>query len=244
MSVLAGIRLGQVFGGVTALRDVDVAAVPGEVLGIIGPNGSGKSTLVDVLSGITRPQQGRVELDGVDITNQSAATRARSGIMRTFQTTRLMEPLTVRDNVMLGLHVSGLRGRQRRERVDAVLGTVGITGLADVAVRELSHGQRRRVELGRALAGGPDVLILDEPTAGLFGPDAVEVCGLLRDAAAAGAAVVMVEHDLGIVGAVCTRLVALDGGEVVASGPTRAILNGAVVAALRGELGHDRAEAV
>lgn len=244
MNALAGIRLGHTFGGVTALRDVDIAVVAGEVLGVIGPNGSGKSTLVDILTGITRPQQGRVDLGGVDVTALGPASRARAGIARTFQTTRLMEPLTVRDNVMLGLHGARLRGRSRRERADDVLGLVGIQDLGEVVVRELSHGQRRRVELGRALAGTPAVLILDEPTAGLFAPDAVEVGGFLRDAAANGAAVVIVEHDLGIVARVCTRLIALDEGQVVASGPTRAVLAGAVVGALRGELGHDRAEAV
>jgi branched-chain amino acid transport system ATP-binding protein len=240
---LAGVGLCHRFGGLTALHDVDLHVGATEVVGVIGPNGSGKTTLVDALTGHLRPQQGRIELGGADVTGRGAACLARAGLARTFQNARLMEPLSVRDNVRLGLHTAGLRGRDRRACVDDMLGRLGLLEVAASPVAELSHGQRRRVELGRAMVSAPTVLVLDEPTSGLFGPGAAEVAALIAAAAREGAAVLMIEHDLGVVAEVCTRVAVLEGGVVVAHGPTRAVLAGAAVAALRGELGRDRLEA-
>jgi ABC-type branched-subunit amino acid transport system ATPase component len=245
VSALAATGLCHSFGGVTALRDVDVSMSAGELVGVIGPNGSGKTTLVDALTGMLVPERGTIALDGVDVTGRDASALARRGLARTFQTTRLMEPLSTRDNVMLGLHTAPIRGgRRRRDRVDTLLGILGIAELGDRVVRDLSHGQRRRVELARALAAEPHVLILDEPTAGLAASDAAEVARLLAGIALSGTAILMIEHDLGVVAAACTRLVVLDAGAVVDHGPTRSVLEGPAVAELRGELGHDRLEAV
>ncbi|MBJ7610124.1 MAG: ATP-binding cassette domain-containing protein [Candidatus Dormibacteraeota bacterium] len=245
MSLLAAVGLSQSFGGVTALEDVSVEAGPGELVGILGPNGSGKTTLVDALTGMLRPERGRIELGGVDVTARGAAGLARLGVARTFQTTRLMEPLTVGDNVLLGLHCAAVRRRRSRlQLVDAMLDALGIADLDGRVVRELSHGQRRRVELARALVGSPRALVLDEPTAGLFGPDAQAVAQLLAGVAESGVAMFMIEHDLGVVAEVCTRVVVLDRGLVVDQGPTRAVLAGDAVAAISGELGRDRFEAV
>jgi branched-chain amino acid transport system ATP-binding protein len=243
MRMLAGTGLRHSFGGVSALCAVDVDVAAGEVVGVIGPNGSGKTTLVDALTGMLRADAGGVELAGVDVTGRGAASLARRGLARTFQSTRLMESLSVRDNVLLGLHSATARGRRRRDLVDSALARLGIDGVATAAVRDLSHGQRRRVELGRALVGTPVVLVLDEPTAGLFGPDAYDVAALLGTVARSGTAVLMVEHDLGVIAQVCTRLVVLAEGVVVDSGTTRTVLAGAAVGALRGELGQDRLEA-
>ena len=243
MTSLAGIGLGHRFGGLTALRDVDLRVEPTEVVGVIGPNGSGKTTLVDALTGHLSPQQGRVELAGADVTGRGPSHIARAGLARTFQNTRLMEPLSVRDNVRLGLHTAGLRSRERRARVDDMLARLGLSELAASPAAELSHGQRRRVELGRAMVSAPMVLVLDEPTAGLFGPDAAEVAAIIAGAAREGAAVLMIEHDLGVVAEVCTRVAVLEDGVVVDHGPVHSVLAGAAVAALRGELGRDRLEA-
>ena len=245
MSVLRAHALAKSFGGVTALSDVSLEVSEHELLGVVGPNGSGKTTLVDILSGLVAPDQGRIEVDGVEMSGRGAAALARRGVARTFQTARLMEPLSVRDNVMLGLHTSRQRGRRRRgAAVAATLDALGIGDLGDRAVRELSHGQRRRVELARAVVGTPGVLLLDEPTAGLFGPDALEVAELLVGIARSGVAIVVIEHDLGVIAATCTRVIVLDSGAVVDQGPTAAVLARPAVADLAGELGRDRLEDV
>jgi branched-chain amino acid transport system ATP-binding protein len=241
VTVLRASGLGQRYGGVIALHDVHLEVGPGELVGIIGPNGSGKSTLVDALAGTLVPDRGRVLVDGADVTMLGAAARARLGVARTFQATRLMEPLSVHDNVLLGMHTCAVRGRRRRDQqVRDTLERVDIAALGHRVVAELSHGQRRRVELARAIVGSPSLLLLDEPTAGLFGPDAAAVARLLVDVAATGPGLVMIEHDLGVVGAVCTRVVVLDRGAVVDDGPTAAVLTGDAVAAISGELGRDR----
>ena len=245
MTVLRAIRLAQHYGGVAALDEVDLELGCGELVGIVGPNGSGKTTLVDALSGLLTPQRGRLELDGVDMTGSGAAALARAGVARSFQTARLMEPLSVLDNVLLGLHTSPIRrARSRFARAREVLDEVGMAGLYERPVSQLSHGQRRRVELARALAGRPRALLLDEPTAGLFGPDAVAVAHLLRGIAASGVAMAMVEHDLGVVAEVCTRVVVMDRGGVVDHGPTAPVLAGEAIALIGGGLGRDRLVAV
>lgn len=245
MTVLRATRLGQQYGGVTALDDVSLELSPGELVGIVGPNGSGKTTLVDVLTGLLSPQRGSLELDGTDVSGWNAAALARAGVARTFQTARLMEPLSVLDNVLLGLHTSAIRGgRRRTERAREAMAEVGIAELSAQPASRLSHGQRRRVELARALVGRPRALVLDEPTAGLFGPDAEAVAQLLACVAAAGVAMAMIEHDLGVVAAVCSRVVVMDRGAVVDQGPAGPVLAGDAVAAISGGLGRDRLTAV
>ncbi|MGH7721257.1 MAG: ABC transporter ATP-binding protein [Candidatus Dormibacteria bacterium] len=241
MSRLCATGLGHSFGGIHALDGVDLRARSGEVLGIIGANGCGKTTLLDAISGVLRTQSGRVQIDGRDVTGAGPVAAARAGLARTFQTTRLLEPLDVSRNVQLGLHVGRTWRRQtRRRRARATLDQLGIGDLAETCARELSHGQRRRVELARALVGRPSLLVLDEPTAGLFPDHARDVLQALRQTAAAGCAIVMVEHDLGVVAAVCDRLVVMRQGRLIDEGPTATVLEGRTAGVLAGEVSTDR----
>ncbi|MFG3442393.1 ABC transporter ATP-binding protein [Nonomuraea sp. NPDC047897] len=219
------------FGGVRALDGVSFEVPDGQVCGVIGPNGAGKTTLFDVVSGLRRPVAGRVSVAGVDLTRTSAVGRARLGVRRTFQRTQVFGRLTVAENVLAALDWHGGGGglladlvgrparrrleRERGERVAEVLELCGLTGLRDVHAAGLPAGWRRLVELARALADRPRLLLLDEPTSGL---DAEQTARLREVVAALDTTVLLVEHDMGFVMRTCDRLVVLDLGRVIASG--------------------------
>jgi branched-chain amino acid transport system ATP-binding protein len=220
------------FGGVRALTDVTFEVPPGQVCGVIGPNGAGKTTLFDVLSGLRRPTSGVVLLDGVDAGGMSAVRRARAGVRRTFQRTQVFGRLTVAENVLAAMEWRGGGGglpadllglpsrraleRARRDRVDEVLDLCGLGELRDAYAAALPVGRRRLVELARALADRPSLLLLDEPTSGL---DADQTARLAEIVATLDTTVLLVEHDMGFVMAACERLVVLDLGRVIATGP-------------------------
>lgn len=219
------------FGGVRALDGVSFEVPEGQVCGVIGPNGAGKTTLFDVVSGLRRPDAGRVSVGGVDLTGTSAVRRARLGVRRTFQRTQVFGRLTVAGNVLAALDWHGGGGglaadlvgwparrrleRERGERVAEVLELCGLTGLRDVHAAALPVGRRRLVELARALADRPRLLLLDEPTSGL---DAEQTARLREVVAALDTTVLLVEHDMSFVMETCDRLVVLDLGRVIASG--------------------------
>jgi branched-chain amino acid transport system ATP-binding protein len=214
------------FGGRRALDGVTLGAEAGAVTGIIGPNGAGKTTLFDVVSGLRRPGRGRVRLAGADVTGLGPARRARRGLARTFQRLELFTMLSVRDNVAVAVEThrawSG-RGTEIPERVDELLATVGLAERADDRVTALPTGQARLVEVARALATDPAVLLLDEPASGQTDDETARFAELLRRLAADGRAVVLVDHDMGLVMDVCDRLHVLDLGRVLASGEPAAI---------------------
>ncbi|WP_431901022.1 ABC transporter ATP-binding protein [Nonomuraea sp. bgisy101] len=232
------------FGGVRALSEVSFAVPEGQVCGVIGPNGAGKTTLFDVVSGLRRPQSGRVLVSGTDVTGVSAVRRARAGLRRTFQRTQVFGRLTVADNVLAAMEwrgggggvladLAGLPGRRRleaarRERVEEVLDLCGLPALRDAYAAALPVGQRRLVELARALADRPSVLLLDEPTSGL---DADQTARLREVIAALDTTVLLVEHDMGFVMDTCDHLVVLDLGKVIATGPPSSIRADPVVRA-------------
>ena len=193
------------FGGISALSGVSLEANAGEVLGIIGPNGAGKTTLFDVVSGIRTPNEGRVILDGRDVTSKSAVQRSRSGLRRTFQTEQAIAELSVFDNVLL---VHEHTGGDRTTRRDEVSEAIGFTGLADVAHRlvgGLGAAQRRLVEMARAVVGRPRVILFDEPGAGLPDDETALLAELIRRIPdETGALVVLVDHDMSLVSACCT----------------------------------------
>jgi ABC-type branched-subunit amino acid transport system ATPase component len=220
---------------------VDLRADPGEIVGIIGPNGAGKTTLFDVISGFLRPDGGHVELDGADVTERSAAARARLGLGRSFQDSRLFSALTVRDALSVSLErfiqvgdpfnaVLRLPAQVRTEaavarRVDDLIGLLGLGRFADSLVSELSTGSRRLVDLAAVLAHQPSVVLLDEPSTGVAQREVEAMVGLLRTVRSQlGATMLVVEHDIAFIAELADRLVAMDHGMVLVSGDPDTVL--------------------
>lgn len=206
------------FGGRRALDGAGLRAEAGEVTGLIGPNGAGKSTLFDVICGLRRPARGRVRLAGRDITRLDPARRARRGMARTFQRLELFGRLTVRDNLLVAAEL-GPRRRQAGKVVDEIIARLDLGDRAGDPADALPTGLARLVEVGRALAVRPTLLLLDEPAAGQDSTETRRFAELLRAVAADGTAVVLVEHDMGLVMSVCDQVQVLDLGRVIAGGP-------------------------
>jgi branched-chain amino acid transport system ATP-binding protein len=220
------------FGGLAALSDVSFSLSARMVVGVIGPNGSGKTTLMNIVSGVDAPSEGTVLLDGKPIQGLRAHAVARCGISRTFQHIRLIPDLTVAQNVMLALHepVAGafaiaLRLPQRRRidamrhiHAEALLERVGLSHHAGKTAGDLSYGDRRRVEIARALAAQPRLLLLDEPAAGMSHRERLALRDLIAGLPADGITVLLVEHDMDLVMNVCDEIRVLDRGRVIASG--------------------------
>ena len=236
------------FGGVTALAGVSFTVPRGEVCGLIGPNGAGKTTLFDCVSRLTRPRSGRIELAGRDLLALPAHRVAELGVARTFQHLGLVPSLSVRENVMLGaqgagigfvpaaLRLPGLRARERelRDRADAVLDRLALGGIAARPAAGLPYGTLKRIELARALAAGPDLLMLDEPASGLSHEEVDELAGVIEDVRA-DMTVLLVEHHMGMVMRLSDTVVVLDFGRVVATGtPDQVREDPAVLAAYLG----------
>ena len=228
------------YGGNVALRDVAMTARPGAVTGLIGPNGAGKTTLFNVICGLQRPDSGWVRIDDRDVTRLLPYKRARAGLARTFQRLELFTLLSVRSNIRIAADVDRRNRRDRSvdpDRVaDEVLDRVGLSAVADARVDQLPTGQARLVEVGRALAARPRVLLLDEPASGQDEAETSAFAALLRDLAAEGLTVVLVEHDVQLVLRVCDEVNVLDFGEVLATGtPSEIQQNQSVIAAYLGE---------
>ncbi len=203
------------FGGVVALRDVDVALRAGEILALIGPNGAGKTTLLNVFSCVLAPTRGGVYVRGVRMNGRSPHAVARAGVTRTFQNLQLFGSLTVEENVRVALEARG-RGAADRSGVERCLARLGIADRAADRADELPFGQRRLVELARALALEPTALLLDEPAAGLSLLERVALRHLLLRVRSDGVAVLLVEHDLDLALGVADRVVVLDQGVKIA----------------------------
>ncbi len=204
------------FGGRAALRGVDLTAEAGQITGLIGPNGAGKTTLFNVVCGLQAPNHGKVLLDGQEVTGLPPFKRARRGLARTFQRLEPFGLLSVRENVRLA---AGLRRGDRADRTtDDLLDRLGLGGLADTRADRLPTGQARVGELARALATEPSVLLLDEPASGQDEQETARFASVLREVAADGVAVVLVEHDIQLVMDVCRTIHVLDLGTLLASG--------------------------
>ena len=236
------------FGGVTALAGVSFTVPRGKVCGLIGPNGAGKTTLFDCVSRLTRPRSGRIELAGRDLLALPAHRVAELGVARTFQHLGLVPSLSVRENVMLGaqgagigflpaaLRLPGLRARERelRDRADVVLDRLALAGIAARPAAGLPYGTLKRIELARALAAAPDLLMLDEPASGLSHEEVDELAGLIEDVRA-DMTILLVEHHMGMVMRLSDTVVVLDFGRVVAIGsPAQVREDPAVLAAYLG----------
>ena len=226
------------FGGLKALNQVDVAVMPRTIHGLIGPNGSGKSTMMNVLTGIYVPTGGDIRLEGRPIGGRKSPDIAAAGIARTFQNVQLFGELTLIENVMVGLHHTysstlaevalGLP-RARREERDAqvraasILGFVGLEALANEEARNLPYGKQRLLEIGRALALDPKLLLLDEPAAGLTAPDIKVLMSIIRKIRDHGITVILIEHHMDVVMSLCDTVTVLDFGQKIAEGVPAAV---------------------
>ena len=253
MSRLAVEGLGISFGGVTALTDVSFKVEAGEIFAIIGPNGAGKTTLFNVVSGLYTPRQGRVRLMGEDVTGLAPHLLARRGLSRTFQNLQIFFRMSAAENVMVGCHLHERRNvlahlftlpsvlRQNaftRAKAEDLLAFVGLTGIADRAAGTLPYGALRRLEIARALATEPKVLLLDEPAAGCNPVETAEIDDVIQKIAARGVAVVLVEHDMKLVMKISHRIHVLDQGRTIAEGTAAEVRsNERVIAAYLGQHG-------
>lgn len=204
------------FGGVMAVGGVDIDVPTGRVTGLIGPNGAGKTTLFNVISGMQEATSGTVHVDGDEITDEAPHRRARRGLARTFQRLELFGSMSVRDNVRVAAELAGVADVDAT--VDSLLARVGLTDRADTTAGDLPTGSARLVEIARALATNPRFLLLDEPASGLDDNESEHLGELLRELVADGLAVLLVEHDMGLVMHVCDHIYVLDLGQIIASG--------------------------
>jgi branched-chain amino acid transport system ATP-binding protein len=211
------------FGGLVANRDISFQVGHGELIGVIGPNGAGKSTLFDVLTGFQPLDSGQVLLDGEPITGLRPDEISRRGVGRTFQKLKPFNQMTVLDNVMVGAFQKTARADEARERALGCLESVGLADRADAHARVLSTGQRKRLEMARALAIAPRLLLLDEVTGGVDQRSIPGLVDLVRSLNASGVALVVIEHNMGVIMGISQRVVALHLGEVIADGPPAAV---------------------
>jgi branched-chain amino acid transport system ATP-binding protein len=227
------------FGGVHAVDGVTVSVLPGEFVGLIGPNGAGKTTLIRVVAGAIRPDRGRVVLAGNDVTGKSTASRARNGLALTHQVVRPFRAMTVLDNVVLAagyrrtsnplwamLHVDR---RRESERAADILLRVGLAGSEGKLAGSLPLGQMKRLEVARALAVDPQLILFDEPLAGLNQAEASRQADTIAAVHAQGITVVLVEHNLEEVMRSCRRLVVLNDGRVIGDGAPEAVMADPIV---------------
>jgi branched-chain amino acid transport system ATP-binding protein len=223
------------FGGIRAVDGLDLDVADEMVTGLIGPNGAGKTTTFNVITGLQRPDRGKVRLGERDITRLGPKRRARLGVGRTFQRLELFGSLSARDNVLVALENRGVRGKRARQSADELLARVGIEAVAGTQANVLPTGLARLVELARALACEPSVLLLDEPSSGLNESEGERLASLLTGLAERGMAVLLVEHDMELVMRICTRIYVLDFGRLIAAGaPAEISANAEVQAAYLG----------
>ncbi|WP_254861544.1 ABC transporter ATP-binding protein [Halovivax gelatinilyticus] len=206
------------FGGLTALSDVDVHIDAGEIVGLIGPNGAGKTTLFHCISGVHTPSEGRVWLHGEEITTAPSERIANAGLTRTFQHTRPIEELTVLENVMIGAHTSEKRRSKARETARSWLEFVDLADHADESAGDLTVGSQKIMELARALATEPELILVDEIMAGLTPSEKNDILDIFERIRANGTSLVVIEHDLAAMFRISDRVIVLDQGGVLSTG--------------------------
>lgn len=221
------------FGGVKAVDGVSLTLTEGKIFGILGPNGSGKSTLLAAITRLVPLTRGRLFFDGLPYEGQPSHVVAGKGVARTFQTVRLLSGRTVRENVALGTDTRSGRGRNRRraaaERVERAIARTGLAGLEDLRPDELSYGYQRRVEIARAIAMDPKLLLLDEPTAGMNRQERDEVAALLKTLKEEGLTQLLIEHDVQMMVDTCDHLFAMNFGVLIADGEPGAVVRHSAV---------------
>ncbi len=238
------------FGGVRALAGVSLNVRRGEIFAIIGPNGAGKTTLFNAISGLYRPQRGRIVIEGRDVTGSPPHRLARCGLSRTFQNLQIFFRMTAAENVMVGRHMHEDRdvlahmlalpsvwrqNRQTRKAADDLLALVGLESWADKPAASLPYGALKRLEIARAMAAEPRLLLLDEPAAGCNPVETEEVDDVLKTISSRGVTIVLVEHDMRLVMKISDRIHVLDHGTTLAEGDAASVRsNPAVIAAYLG----------
>ncbi|MCM1121564.1 MAG: ABC transporter ATP-binding protein [Eubacterium sp.] len=252
MALLETKNLGISFGGLRAVNTFDISVEKGQLYGLIGPNGAGKTTIFNLLTGVYQPDEGAIILDGVNLTGKKTIDICKAGIARTFQNIRLFGDMTVLDNVKVGLHnhypYSTLEGilrlpryykveKEMNEKAMELLKVFGLEEYADYQAENLPYGQQRKLEIARAMATAPKLLLLDEPAAGMNPNETKELMdtiGFVRDHF--DMTILLIEHDMKLVSGICEKLTVLNFGEVLAQGDTQEVLNNPeVITAYLGE---------
>ena len=228
------------FGGLSVLEDVGFSVPEGTVFGLIGPNGAGKTTVFNLITGLLAPSGGTISLAGAPLAGKRPHAITRLGIARTFQTIRVFKDMTLRENVIVGMHarlgygvaqwlfaLPAYREAERRAaaRADELLSWVGLDGKADDIADNLSYGEQRKLELARALATEPRLLLLDEPVAGMNSGEKQELMVQIGRIAARGYTIFLIEHDMRFVMGLCDRIAVLNFGRIIAEGPPATIRN-------------------
>lgn len=243
--------LGISFGGLRAVNDVAFGVRPGEIVSVIGPNGAGKTTLFNMISGVYSPSAGSIRLAGEEVTAMRPDLLARRGLSRTFQNLQVFQNMSVLDNVVAGFHLTELgglladmlalpasrrRARAARSEAMALLERVGLERAAETQAANLSYGKLKRLEIARALAMKPRILLLDEPAAGCNAVETEEIDHLIAEVARDGVSILLVEHDMKMVMRISNHIVVLDHGEKIAEGdPATVSRNPDVIAAYLGQ---------
>ena len=241
MALLEVKKLGISFGGLRAVDDFDISIEQGQLYGLIGPNGAGKTTVFNLLTGVYKPNEGMIRLDGKDITGLRTIDINKEGIARTFQNIRLFKELTVLDNVKVGLHnhykystVEGIlrlpgyskKEKQMKERAMELLKVFELDGEADYLAANLPYGKQRKLEIARALATEPKLLLLDEPAAGMNPNETIELMDTIRFVRDNfNMTILLIEHDMKLVSGICEELTVLNFGRILAQGKTSDVLN-------------------
>ncbi len=244
------------FGGLKVLQGVNLAIPQGGVFGLIGPNGAGKTTVFNLITGLQQPDGGSIRFDGRDLSGLKPHQITRLGLARTFQNIRIFKGMSLLENVMVGQHShlrygalglllasAGFRAQEQRarERARELLSWVGLDQQADEVADKLSYGDQRKLELARALATEPRLLLLDEPVAGMNSAEKVEIMAVIRSIAVRGFTVFMIEHDMKFVMGLCEQIAVLNFGQIIALGnPEQIRTNPQVIEAY---LGRDDDEA-
>ncbi|HZG15908.1 MAG TPA: ABC transporter ATP-binding protein [Candidatus Bathyarchaeia archaeon] len=233
-------NIGKSFGGITALRDVSFTVKKGEIVGLIGPNGAGKTTIFNMVTGIFEPTTGEVYFNGQRLNGVAPHKITENGIARTFQNIKLFGHMSAIDNVKVGCHTRTNSGfwasllhtrkqkaeeREVQEKAEQLLAFVGLSNVKDVRSDTLAYGQQRRLEIARALATEPELLLLDEPAAGMIESETKELMELIEKIRDDGKTVLLVEHDMGLVMNLCDRVVCINFGVKIAEGTPDVVQN-------------------
>ena len=241
MALLEVSNLGIAFGGLQAVAQFDLTIETGHLYGLIGPNGAGKTTVFNMLTGVYRPTEGNIVLDGKDITGKNPELINKAGIARTFQNIRLFNEMTVLDNVKVGMHNQAPYGmwtgilrlpayrekeHEMNRQAHKLLKIFDLDAQADLKASQLPYGKQRKLEIARALATNPKLLLLDEPAAGMNPNETAELMQTVRDVRDQfGIAILLIEHDMNFVMGICEEITVLDYGRVIARGDGKAIRN-------------------